>query len=950
MPDRPPVAPPALPDAPVVVAGLAQAAWLSADGEIVEVPVAEAAALAAASPPMVVHAPATARRLGLERLPALDLLELFAFVRPARFCLPTPRGLAETLGLPLPNGLAGEAATLVEVARRLLAELADPEMAPDRLGLARAMARGGWRWGGAVLAALGDPLPPAERSAAGFEVWRRMQEWAELAPEPPPGNVPVEPSEARSRLAHLVGPGAEARPQQADYASAVTHAFLPRQAADHPRLVLAEAGTGVGKTLGYLAPATLWAEKNQGPVWVSTFTRNLQHQIDRELDRLFAGPDGGEAEEKARRVVIRKGRENYLCLLNFEEAVRGLAARPGEAVALGLMARWASASRDGDMVGGDFPAWLPEILGFARTRGLADRRGECIYSACPHYHKCFIEKSIRRARRAHIVIANHALVMTQAARAAHGAGDVEDAYRPTRYVFDEGHHVFGAADSAFSSSLSGQETHELRRWLLGNEGGGRSRLRGLKARAEDLVLGIPEAARALEAALRSARALPGEGWRQRLAEANPTGPAETFLSLARAQVYARASRVEDGYGLETECQPAIPGLIDAARRLEAGLARIAQPLVVLARRLAARLADQADELDAPTRQRIEAVVRGLLRRGEAEIGDWRAMLTALAGAIAPEFVDWLSVERIDGRETDVGLHRHWVDPTLPFAETVARPAHGILVTSATLTDTAGATPGAGDVETAWMAAEARTGAWHLPGAVRASVPSPFDYPAQTRVLVVRDLGRDRLDALAAAYRELFLAAGGGGLGLFTAIVRLRAVHARIAAALEAAGLPLYAQHVDAMDTATLIDIFRAEQDACLLGTDAVRDGIDVPGRSLRLIVFDRMPWPRPDILHRARKALFGGAAYDDMLARLRLKQAYGRLIRRADDIGVFVLLDPRLPSRLASAFPPGVEIRRVGLAEAVEVTRAFLAPRPADAPAVTSRDGPARASPPPPTA
>src|SRR5260370_20453379 len=115
-----------------------------------------------------------------------------------------------------------------------------------------------------------------------------------------------------------------------------------------------------------------------------------------------------------------------------------------------------------------------------------------------------------------------------------------------------------------------------------------------------------------------------------------------------------------------------------------------------------------------------------------------------------------------------------------------------------------------------------------------------------------------------------------------------------------------------MDTATLIDIFRAEENSCLLGTDAVRDGVDVPGRSLRLIVFDRVPWPRPDILHKARKAAFGGARYDDMLTRLRLRQAYGRLIRRASDSGLLVLLDAMMPSRLAGAFPDGVAMERVG--------------------------------------
>lgn len=136
-------------------------------------------------------------------------------------------------------------------------------------------------------------------------------------------------------------------------------------------------------------------------------------------------------------------------------------------------------------------------------------------------------------------------------------------------------------------------------------------------------------------------------------------------------------------------------------------------------------------------------------------------------------------------------------------------------------------------------------------------------------------------------------------------------------------MPLYGQHVDPVDTATLVDIFRDEMDACLLGTDAVRDGVDVPGDSLRLIVFDRVPWPRPTILHRARRAAFGGRVYDEMLTRLKLSQAYGRLVRRASDRGVFIMLDGQTPTRLLDAFPDGVTVDRIGLAEAVQAVRAW---------------------------
>ncbi len=911
-----------VPDAPVVAAGVVQAAWLSADGEIDEIRLSEAASRALAEPPIVVHAPATARRLGLDRLVCFDALELFAFVRPARFCLPTARGLAEATGQNVPHGLAAEAQAMREAVRRLLAELAEPLVArnPDIVGAARAMARGGWRWAEAVLAALGDS-PDAyqsDRSVQGLEAWRRIEEWSEQAPEPPPGSEPVDPGEARRRLADMLGADSEARPEQADYASAASQAFVPRETEDVPRLVVAEAGTGVGKTLGYLAPATLWAEKNQAAVWISTYTKNLQHQIDRELDRLHEDP-----ATKARKVVIRKGRENYLCLLNLEDAVRLVATRPQDSTALGLMARWAAASRDGDMVGGDFPAWMPDLVGKARTRGLADRRGECIYSACPHYARCPIEKSVRRARRAEIVIANHALVMMQAALGAaavdFSAGSAQAAL-PTRYVFDEGHHVFDAADSAFGGALTGQETVELRRWIVGAEGGSRSRVRGLKARAGELVADLEDGPALLEKAVAAARALPGEGWLQRLA-GETNGPAEAFLAAVRRQVLARAAAdAADGYSLEADSRPPVEGVIEAADRLDAALARIAEPMVALAKLLVARLDDEAADLDTATRSRIEAVARGIVRRAGNELAGWRAMLKSLSAETPPEFVDWMALERMDGRDVDVGLHRRWVDPTIPFAAAVLRPAHGVLVTSATLTDATG------DVEADWAAAAARTGAAHMPQWTRAQVPSPFDYAKNTRVFVVNDLGRDEPDRVAAAYREFFLASKGGGLGLFTAIGRLKAVHARIGSALERAGLPLYAQHVDRLDVSTLVDIFRAEEDSCLLGTDAVRDGVDVPGRSLRLIVFDRVPWPRPDILHKARRAHFGKSAYDDRIVRLRIKQAFGRLVRRADDTGVFVLLDSRFPSRLAAAFPPGVTIERVGLAEALAKTRDFFSP------------------------
>ncbi len=104
----------------------------------------------------------------------------------------------------------------------------------------------------------------------------------------------------------------------------------------------------------------------------------------------------------------------------------------------------------------------------------------------------------------------------------------------------------------------------------------------------------------------------------------------------------------------------------------------------------------------------------------------------------------------------------------------------------------------------------------------------------------------------------------------------------------------------------------------------MRDGIDVPGAALRLIAFDRMPWPRPDTLHRARRQHFGNKLYDDALTRARLAQAFGRLIRSATDRGVFVMLDGAAPTRLFSGLPEGVVLQRCTLADAIASIELFL--------------------------
>ena len=891
-----------------------------------------------------------------------DVLELFAFVRPAQFCAPSVAGLALACGYPEPETPADQARVLFSV----VTDLADHiKVAPLGYRLVaqsgvRLMAKQGWVWAPLVQAALDATQMPADYVAPpALEVWSLLEEWEDAPPEGQARAVALTDEEVTAHLAMDLSRAGldERRPEQLEFALKAKDIFAPKWMKDQPNMLLAEAGTGVGKTLGYLAPAMTWAAKAQGQVWVSTYTKALQKQIFNDTRALF-----DTAEERLQKVVVRKGRENYLCLLNFQERLNGAQTAP-EIVMAVLMARWVLYSRDGDILSGDFPTWLPSLLPLnspahvfqtLTPSALVDRRGECTYAACPHYRTCFIEKSVRKARSASIVVANHALVMAQAAydlrdvaraelEAEMNGQDVqEDHAMPvlSRLIFDEGHHVFEAADSAFATRLSGLEAFELRRWIRGNEGRSR-RGRGLEARLGDLIAGQETAQTAMRELIRAAAVLPAEGFSQRITVRtqnggglDPVGPIEALLvevynqidiRQGEARLRSRFSENADQGG-ECEAHPCIEGVAATAKIAARALASIEAPLLALVRALEDRLNDTVADLEPSDRIRIEGALRGLEHRARLLLPAWRSLLQQLAEeqpAAEAVTIDWFSTEVIRGRIVDVCLNRHYVDPSLPLAEFVLKPAHGVLVASATLSDG----PKEGTHEDVFALARQRTGANHLVmGAKSVRIASPFDYASQARLFVVTDVSRDDARGVAAAMQALFVAAKGGGLGLFTAIRRLRAVYEAINRPLGEEGISLYAQHVDPLDVSDLISVFRSEHHSCLLGTDAVRDGIDVPGQALRLIAFDRVPWPRPDCLHRARRLHFGNKLYDDALTRARLAQAFGRLIRKRDDRGVFVMLDSAAPTRLFSSLPEGVVLQRCTLKEAIESIERFLYP------------------------
>lgn len=957
-------------NAPTVVAGMNGGVLLTSDGELqtlgqdtLSLRISEYTL--GNQPVLLCHAPTVKRQLRLSQLVAFDILQLWAFVRPAQFCVPTVAGVCRELGLPIPADSNDGTLKLLQIANILLDELSHLKQSCGGRGaeftalcrMTAGMKKVHWPWANPVIDALG--ITPEhhknEPLGTGLDVWNRLPEWEDNSPKREGGGHTVSEQDTERRLKDLLGKNAEIRQGQVDYAKALAQVFqgvaVTQQTCHQdyiPPLVLAEAGTGVGKTLGYIAPTSVWTEKNQSPVWISTYTRNLQHQIDRELDKLFPNP-----QEKQKRIVVRKGRENYVCLGRFEWAVRRLAIKPDTMVPLALLARWIMCCKDGDLNGSDFPSWLNQLI---------DPKGQIFYnlvvryddggnhSDCSHSKKCFVDIIVKRANVADIVVMNHALILSQPAMgqlavpqntisqnlSATDTKETDDntlqkqeksSYEndgdtlfPT-LIFDEGHHLFDATDSAYTVTLTARAGERLRQFIAPRETDMFQDTpdSNLKQLVGDAIADDTHAIQALDSLVKGVDFLVSDGWYKRLETGNTKGSMEWFLYHVARRVYSLDKGRNGPYSLECESIEIPPELAQAGQALLANLREVESPALNLIRALEQKLVTDSDTMDSHIRRSLRSASGQLRSRVVNPLVSWRAMISDVVEETNRDdnVVDRFVVMRHQSRDTDVGMVRSLVDPMQCFARGVIAQSQGVAITSATLTK------GQDYQDNNWQWAITRTGACHHAiNPVRVRVPSPFDYSKQTRIYVVDDVDNKKTHELAGAFQSLFRASGGGALGLFTAINRLQKVYETMAPIMEDEGLSLYAQHVDNLSLPTLIEMFRAEANSCLLGTDAVRDGVDVPGNSLRMIIFEKIPWQKPDILHNARKKHFG-KGYDDALVSAKLKQAFGRLIRRQDDKGVFIILGA-LPSRLHDAFPEGVEIVRQGLSQTIQDVADFL--------------------------
>ena len=658
--------------------------------------------------------------------------------------------------------------------------------------------------------------------------------------------------------------GFEDRPSQRDMAAYIADAY------NDGGVALLEAGTGVGKSFAYLAPALVWARENGERTIVSTNTINLQEQlVGKDLPILARALGTGEHSPS---FALLKGWRNYLCLARLEQArdARGSLFEDERATELEALAAWAGQTSDGSL------SDLPDEPAAEVWDAVAAESDLCTRLKCPHFEQCFLFQARRRAAEADVVVVNHHLLASDLAVRMASDNWQEAAVLPPyrRLVLDEAHHLEDVAAMHLGAQVSMLGVQRLLSRLEKNGRGLLPTLGAVLAGRDDL---LSAASRdlvhqslfdALGAARRAADALFALLARRLDAEPGPTPVLRLTDDFARDDVWAQ--------GLDV----ALDNLLLGFSRLRDGVETIADRL----------------SLDDPSERRAQLIaeLRGVVRRLDAIAVGLTAALRPPAGV--PAAVRWL--ERRGRKTPNVSLAAVPLDLAPILKDNLFDRVETVVLTSATLA-------AGGD----FGYLEERLGLDLPPSRVRAREihASPFDFPAQCLFGIPTDLPEPRDDepghdaAVARVLVELAHASDGGMFVLFTSHGALRRAAEAVRGAI-GGRWPLLVQGDGQRDQ--LLRRFREAGSAILLGTDSFWEGVDVPGRALRVLILAKLPFKVPsEPLTAARlerleaRGLNGFTHYLVPNAALKLKQGFGRLIRRTTDVGAVVLLDRRIVTK-----------------------------------------------------
>jgi len=663
--------------------------------------------------------------------------------------------------------------------------------------------------------------------------------------------------------------GFELRPQQIQMMHGVAEAM------NEGGQLLVEAGTGTGKSLGYLLPAALHAVERGERVIISTATIALQDQLmKKDIPALQAAAAKAAADDPESRlaalrdlkVSVLKGRSNYLCLRRWFLAQREEAGSPAQAQLYAKVIAWLQQTNTGDSAELHLS---PDQRGYWQR--LAEEEGSCIPGQCVFHRRnqCFLFRARQEAEASHMVVVNHSLLLSDLLR----SHSVIPSFR--QLIIDEAHHLESEATDQVGYAVSRSGAIDIiHRVVTEFEPLGLAGALGLMFRS---VVSSP---------LPRARTISSE-LQERLNESNDV--AKQCVSSVERFFQAVGDFMEryeqDATGYDRQLR-----VTDTARRdpgwsqLEIEWDDLMQPMgrLIEALRFFDRKLDGFTDDELPTKPEMRTEFEVL----QQDIEALRSRMTEFVSTPSNDMIYWLTRRQATD---EVSGHAAPLHVGAILNDQLFHRCDSVVLTSATLT-----TDGSFDYVRDRLSLE---------DADELRVPSPFNYAHSAMLAITDDVPepgeQGHQKRLQEAIIEMCTASGGRAMVLFTSHSALQSAYRAIKRPLEARNVLVLGQRIDGSPR-QLIDRLKSNPRTVILGTNSFWEGVDIVGDALSLLVITKLPFPVPsDPVFAARSELFEDpfVNYAVPQAVLRFKQGFGRLIRSAEDRGVCVVLDRRVISR-----------------------------------------------------
>jgi len=619
-------------------------------------------------------------------------------------------------------------------------------------------------------------------------------------------------------------------------------------------LVMAEAGTGVGKSFAYLLPAMHFALANKEKVVISTATITLQQQLYEKDIPLVASSISEETGNQVKiKSVIMKGRGNYLCQRRLEETLREPPLFEIDGNELNFVANWARSSKTGAKT--DLGI-IPQDSLWASVCSESDL---CLGNHCPWRAECFIQNLRKEAAGAHIIVVNHHLLFADLAARFQGAGYENSVVLPpfSRLIIDEAHTIENAATSFFSTGFG---RNSIFRQLLKlyyrkrtNQNGLLIKLCAIAKIKDDVLDSMIDATKKIRSSIENLD--------------------ERALDFCGQDGIFRLSSACDESQLNKTLFPQFKSLKKEIQNLTNMIRDITENL------------DEEQSADI-TVWEIKAIMRRL--EGTAEICDAFCKYKKHEN-------DVLWIEKVSSyKDYSAMFTRTPLDLSPILKNSVFSPNKTVICVSATL---------AVNNDFSYWAAGCGIADLEDRPLLSGCFPSPFPYSNAVLLAAPSDSPLPDENGFQEfvnnSAKELAAIAGGSALILFTSYQSLTSAYNAAKIELEKLGIRCLKQGDD--DRTRLLQTFLADESSCLFATDSFWEGVDAPGDTLRLVIICRLPFRTPgDPVFEARREAVEKLGENPFMrlslpqAVIKFKQGFGRLMRRSADKGVVAVLDGRI--------------------------------------------------------